>query len=983
MKRLTAFVAMLLVLTLLVSCGPNEIPDVNDGGGELNGNNNSGNTNDNTDNEEENKLPTDIVGGWGEPGDTNDPTDPDPHTHEFVNGRCECGETDPNYDPTPTPDPEDVDVYLLNRAEWEFVAVYYWNDVKETDGSWPGEKLSLGQDGLYKASFDSDFEYLVFNNNGRGLKTEDLPLPVDNKIVYDNLDNVWLTYDEAMDIVGEGNKPDPDPHTHVFVEGRCECGEIDPTYNPNPDPNATVIYLLNSSRWDEVAVYYWNMNKGTEIPGGWPGARIYLGSDGLYKATITDELTHLIFNNNNKGAQTADLAVPTDNRIVYDNGEKVWMTYAEAMAILNGGVTPDPDPHTHVFVEGKCECGEIDPNYNPTPDPDPTPHTHSFVNGKCECGETDPNYNPNPDPIPTPNPGDEDPDMVIFNALFDETSHVSIKLNISNSELKKIQQDYEKYSSMGSKSPIYRMADLVITITTADGKVGQWTIPQVGVRMKGNTSRTSFYSDNDGMYNLVHFKISFQETFDDATYYGKDALTWDDADARKARKNRTFATLEKIDMRWNRNDDTTYIRENYAYELYREFGVLAPHTSLASVDIGKDHAGVWVIYEPIDKIFLEKNLPAEALGGDLYKLGWTSEGATFTSFSSYGVEDEDKSQFYVYDLKTNKKTSTHQSLKTFINTIKSSSASKATIESILDVENFMYYCAVSYMVGNCDDLRNNYNNSYIYFRPDTGKMIVIPYDMDRGLGVNTWNPYGHGMTKDDPFTKKNVCGDQRSPLFLKTVCQGGFFINEYIEALKEVDGSEMLTNEVFKASFDIASSLYSAQTKTSKTYNNAGWCKFRFDINRTCSANESKNMSFADYISAKRATLYSKIGDQGNTDDSGSGSGGTTDSATNSIPYIMGDMNGWQVNSNYAMKSNGDGTFSFTVTPSHVSATYGKIKLKIFDDYYGAWYGGEIIDVNCNVPYDDNNGNRNIYLDPGTYVLTFDAKTKTLYIEKK
>ena len=97
----------------------------------------------------------------------------------------------------------------------------------------------------------------------------------------------------------------------------------------------------------------------------------------------------------------------------------------------------------------------------------------------------------------------------------------------------------------------------------------------------------------------------------------------------------------------------------------------------------------------------------------------------------------------------------------------------------------------------------------------------------------------------------------------------------------------------------------------------------------------------------------------------------------------MGDMNGWQVNSNYAMKSNGDGTFSFTVTPSHVSATYGKIKLKIFDDYYGAWYGGEIIDVNCSVPYDDNNGNRNIYLDPGTYVLTFDAKTKTLYIEKK
>ena len=42
-------------------------------------------------------------------------------------------------------------------------------------------------------------------------------------------------------------------------------------------------------------------------------------------------------------------------------------------------------PHSHNFVDGKCECGEEDPNYVP-------PHEHEFVNGKCECGEEDPNY---------------------------------------------------------------------------------------------------------------------------------------------------------------------------------------------------------------------------------------------------------------------------------------------------------------------------------------------------------------------------------------------------------------------------------------------------------------------------------------------------------------------------------------------------------------------------------------------------------------
>ncbi len=571
-------------------------------------------------------------------------------------------------------------------------------------------------------------------------------------------------------------------------------------------------------------------------------------------------------------------------------------------------------------------------------------------------------------------------DLKIFNALFDPKSHISIKLDISDSELKKIQQDYDNYASRGSKSPIYRMADMIVTITKSDGEENTYTISQVGVRMKGNTSRTSFYNDHEGMYNLVHFKISFQETFDEVEYYGSDALSWNEAE-REERKDRTFATLEKVDIRWNRNDDTTYIRENYSYDLYREFGVLAPHTNLFSLDIGDDHAGVWVIYEPIDKIFLEKNLPEEALGGDLYKLGWTNEGATFTSFSSYGVEDEDKGQFFVYDLKTNKKKSTHQSLKNLINSINSSTISKEKFASLVDIENFMNYCAVSYMIGNPDDLRNNYNNSYIYFRADTGKMMVIPYDMDRGLGVNVWNPYGHGMTKDNPFTKQNVCGDQRSPLFLKTICEGGMFVNEFIEALKKVDASEMLTNARFAESFNIAKELYEGETKTSKTYHNAEGCRFAFDINRTCSAGDSSNMSFADYLSAKRSTLYKAIGDLGNNDNSGSGGGEIVDPITNANPYIMGDMNGWQVNSNYAMKSSGDGTFTFTVNSSHVSSNYGKIKLKIFDDANGVWYGGEIIDVNCTVPYDDNNGNRNIYLEPGTYVLTFDANTVTLYIE--
>ena len=101
------------------------------------------------------------------------------------------------------------------------------------------------------------------------------------------------------------------------------------------------------------------------------------------------------------------------------------------------------DSHEHSYVDGKCECGATDPNYNPgssephnhywnaatctsprtcecgetlgvalghkydkgictrcqAEDPEyVAPHEHNFVEGKCECGEEDPNYSDEPIP---------------------------------------------------------------------------------------------------------------------------------------------------------------------------------------------------------------------------------------------------------------------------------------------------------------------------------------------------------------------------------------------------------------------------------------------------------------------------------------------------------------------------------------------------------------------------------------------------------
>ena len=591
-------------------------------------------------------------------------------------------------------------------------------------------------------------------------------------------------------------------------------------------------------------------------------------------------------------------------------------------------------------------------------------------------------------------------ELAIYNEFFNVENHISLYLDISASELQKIQKDYEDYSSWGSKSPIYRMADLYVTITKADGTKLEYKIEQVGVRMKGNTSRTSFY-DSNGMYNLIHFKISFQETFDEVEYYGNDALVWNDNDARKARKDRTFATLEKIDIRWNKNEDSTYIREQYAYEMYREFGVLAPRTNLASVDIGNDHAGVWLIYEPIDKIFLERNLSPEALGGDLYKLGWAGNNcATFTSFSSYGVEDEDAGKFYVYDLKTNKKTSDHSSLKNLINTLNLSSCNKESFASVVDVDNFLMFSAVSYFIGNPDDLRNNYNNCYIYFRKDNGKMIIIPYDLDRGLGVHKdWNPSGDHMTNDSPFNETaigNGGSRQKSPLFTKGILNSNFYKNEYVEALRVVGADDILKVSTFEQSFNLAKSLYSADTRTSKQYSNAG-NGVSFDLNKS----DGSNLSFKNYINAKTNTLSKYISGytpdtNGSSSGSNSGSNSDTNNGTNQGMqnpqkqwelYVRGNFirDGWYVcDQKLKLNDIGNGIYSVTITVNN-AAQDGKFKFKLYNNRQSgdeAWYNN-VDESKTTAWFEYQGSNNNIQVYPGTYVIYFDSNTETIYFEKK
>lgn len=553
----------------------------------------------------------------------------------------------------------------------------------------------------------------------------------------------------------------------------------------------------------------------------------------------------------------------------------------------------------------------------------------------------------------------------IYSQLFDINNKIEIDVDISDKTLEQLQEDYYDYSSWGSKSPIYRKADLNITITTSSDSY-TYHIDDIGIRMKGNTSRTEFYNDEEGVYNLIHFKVDFQETFDDEEYYSWDATDWgSDDDGRDARKDRTFATLEKLEFKWNRNDDGSYIREYYAYEFYRASGVLAPHTNLTSFDLGDLHQGVFMMYEPVDKIFIEKYVAEADQGGDLYKCGWTYSGAGFFRDSSIGIENEDNGEFYNYDLKTNKKTSDNEALKNLLTVVNSNKVTKEQIAGVIDINNFLLFEACSYFVGNPDDVRNNYNNYYIYFNSSSNKMVFIPYDMDRCFGVTCgWNPTGDGMTTVSPFSKYAAGANQNqaNPLYIKTVDEGGYYVKEYAEVLEQISQSEWLTADKFNSIYTIAYNNYKNDTTPNKAFYNAEGYNFKFSNN-----SDSHNMTFSQYISVKLETYY-------NHKD-------VSDDYVLTVQpfYIRGSFTNWGVDEKYRMKYDEvTDTYTYNLTVS--SDMPWKVNDGV-DGGAGEWFGGMDVcaireGIHAVADQDDN-----IILPAGTYKITFYGATWQIKIE--
>ena len=436
---------------------------------------------------------------------------------------------------------------------------------------------------------------------------------------------------------------------------------------------------------------------------------------------------------------------------------------------------------------------------------------------------------------------------------FNHGNKVEVTINIKNDVIYHLAQYGVSYFD---QQEMYHPCDVVIKINDEIRFEGE----EVGLRMKGNTSKNPNFVDENGHFNgYSHFKMSFKETFNDELdndYYAHD---WsEDAAGLKARKKRKFGGMKKVDFKWNRNYDNTFTKEAYSKYIYRDAGVVAQNVNLIKLTINTESdsfSDIYQTFECVDGNMLEKYYGADGGEGNLYKGLYARADLTTDSIKGNNLNPESSYNTNpTYPLKTNDDGPEydHTLMKNFVDLINTKNISGNDMQTYLkesmEVDSVIRYCALAWVVGNPDDLRNNANNTYFYFNSYNDRFSIIPYDDDRCFGILKDWPVDMSTLPADSTRMGGMSFNQggkvwiNNPLLWRIVCEDTSHqdyplveaFNELYKTYVEEFATKYLDVDLFRS---FTEGFYYAP---SKDINNAG----------------DSNMTFATYAENKLNNMF-------------------------------------------------------------------------------------------------------------------------------
>jgi spore coat protein CotH len=282
------------------------------------------------------------------------------------------------------------------------------------------------------------------------------------------------------------------------------------------------------------------------------------------------------------------------------------------------------------------------------------------------------------------------------------------------------------------------------TYVTAGFRYGTETLPNVGIRIKGEGSRRT-------LEEKAAFKLKFDEFVDDQVFRGLRRLTLN-----------------------NMVEDPSFLAERLAYHVFRAAGLPAPRCNNALVYVNGDFYGVYANVEAEDKTFLRRWFESDE--GNLYEEGQTD----FVP----GAEA-------AFDLETNETQNDRTDLANLIDVFQTAEPD-TFLEDLgvaLDTAHFLRFTAAELVVNQWDMYSYTMfypNNFRLYSDPTTSRFVFLPWGMDMSM-----KPFRDSQRKHLPVFGLSRRGDSRTTpisagLLFQRCLESANCKARYTEAVREV-----------------------------------------------------------------------------------------------------------------------------------------------------------------------------------------------------
>jgi spore coat protein H len=389
------------------------------------------------------------------------------------------------------------------------------------------------------------------------------------------------------------------------------------------------------------------------------------------------------------------------------------------------------------------------------------------------------------------NPGVDD--------IFIPTEVAVIKLTLSSEDKAFLLDDANVMSEVYLPASFYML----------NSKMDTLLVNQVGIRLRGNTSR---YQQKKG------FKIDFRE-FGGGKFFG----------------------YKKFNLKPNVNDPTL-VREPITLLLYREMNLPAARTHPVKVFMNEEYMGIYMNIEQLDDEFI--NMRFGHKGGYLYKCGY---GANL-------VNNGQVFDTYMFESEINKSTDTRAQLNNFVQVLNATSDAnfQTEIEKVFNVERYLKQLAIEALLGHWDGYSYNKNNFYLYYNSVTALVEFIPYDADNTWGIDwvdrdwgTRNLNAWYKTDDPrPLTKRilNVPAYKEKYIQNLKLLVKHYFNEEYVypivNAFKELVDDAVASDTYYPLAFGFTHATYLNSFTSKVTNSHVDYGIKEYLAARTLSASE-------------------------------------------------------------------------------------------------------------------------------------------------